>query len=93
MEQDQIYLENIIKGFVQYPEAVQTTRTTDEMGVLIELSVDAADMGKIIGKEGANANAIRTIMRMFGALQKSRINIKILEPTNSTRGYNGDRRY
>ena len=92
MEQDQLYLEDIIKGIVQYPEAVKTTRTTDEMGVLIELSADPSDMGKIIGKGGATANAIRIILRAFGSKQKSRVNLKILEPERSSHrgGYNNN---
>lgn len=88
MESDQIYLENLIKGIVEFPDQVRTERSTDDMGVLISLSVDPSDMGKIIGKQGVNAQAIRTIMRAFGSKQRSRINIKILEPENSVREYN-----
>ena len=55
------------------------------MGVLIELTVAPEDMGKIIGKEGRTAKAVRTLLRVFGAKNNSRINLKIVEPEGSER--------
>lgn len=80
MNQDQQFLESIVKGIVQFPDVVRTQRRTDEMGVLITLDVDKADMGKIIGREGNTAKAIRTLLRVFGMNNNARINLKINEP-------------
>lgn len=73
-------LRVIICSLVDYPESVRIERTTDEMGVLISVSCDKSDMGRIIGREGTTAKAIRTIIRAFGMKNSSRINIKINEP-------------
>ena len=78
-------LETIVKAIVSKPEAVKIDRKVDEMGVLLELSVDASDMGTMIGKEGKTAKALRTILRAFGAKNQSRINLKIIEPEGSMR--------
>lgn len=80
MNEDQIFLETIIKGIVQFPESVKTTRKVDEMGVLINLDVDKSDMGRIIGREGNTANAIRTLLRVVGMKNNARVNLKINEP-------------
>jgi len=77
---DQEFVETIVKAIVTKPEKVVTNRTVDEMGVLIELTVDAEDMGKIIGKEGRTAKAIRTLLRVLGAQNNARVNLKIMEP-------------
>ena len=60
MERDQQFLEYVIKALVEHPEDVKINRTVDEMGVLLMLSVNQDDMGKVIGKSGATAKAIRT---------------------------------
>lgn len=77
------FVEYIVKSIVDNPDAVIVNRSVDEMGVLIELTVDPADMGKIIGKEGQNAQALRTLLRVLGAKQNARVNMKILEPEGS----------
>ena len=82
---DQEFVENVVKAIVDNPSGVSTKRSVDEMGVLIELTVAAEDMGKIIGKEGRTAKAIRTLLRVFGAKNNSRINLKIVEPEGSER--------
>lgn len=81
---DQQFVEDVVKAIVDKPEAVKTERKVDEMGVLVELTVDPEDMGKIIGKEGKTAKAIRTLLRVFGAKNNARINLKIVEPEGST---------
>ena len=86
MEQDVKLLKDIVEAIVSKPEAVKIERKVDEMGVLLELSIDVADMGTIIGKEGRTAKALRTILRAFGAKNQARINLKIIEPEGSTRG-------
>jgi len=79
-EADQEFVEYVVGQIVTKPEAVVTSRTIDELGVLIELTVDREDMGVVIGKEGKTAKAIRTLLRVLGAKNDSRINLKIVEP-------------
>lgn len=80
MEKDQAFVEMVVRELVDTPDAVKVERKVDEMGVLITLAVDPADMGKIIGKEGRTAKAIRTLLRVLGAKNNSRVNLKIEEP-------------
>ena len=77
---DQEYVESIVKAIVDHPEEVVTGRTLDERGVLIQLTVNREDMGKVIGREGRTAKAIRSLLRVFGARNESRINLKIVDP-------------
>ena len=77
---DQEYVESIVKPLVDHPSDVVTSRTLDERGVLIELTVNQEDMGKVIGREGRTAKSIRSLLRVFGARSDSRINLKIVEP-------------
>jgi len=79
-EADQEFVEYIVKQLVTSPEKVETTRKIDELGVLVELVVDREDMGVVIGKEGKTAKAIRTLLRVMGARNDARINLKIVEP-------------
>ena len=79
-ETDQEFVEYIVKQLVTNPDKVQTTRKIDELGVLVELVVDREDMGVVIGKEGKTAKAIRTLLRVMGAKNDARINLKIIEP-------------
>jgi uncharacterized protein len=80
MQKDQEFLDYIIKALVDNPGEVKTTRTVDEMGVLLTLEVGATDMGKIIGRQGNTAKAIRTLLRVVGMKNNSRVNLKINEP-------------
>lgn len=79
-EKDQVFVENLIKSLVDHPEDISTERTIDEMGVLITLKVNAADMGQVIGRQGQTARAIRTLLRVVGAKNNARVNLKIYEP-------------
>jgi len=79
-ENDAKFLELVIKALVDVPEKVKITRTVDEMGVLLTLTVDNADMGKVIGRSGNTAKAIRTLLRVVGMKNNSRVNLKIEEP-------------
>ena len=83
MEQDTQFLDYIIKGLVDNPSDVKIKRTVDEMGVLLTLDVNAADMGKVIGRMGNTAKAIRTLLRVVGMKNNSRVNLKISEPEGS----------
>ncbi|MDO8579295.1 MAG: KH domain-containing protein [bacterium] len=82
-EKDAQFLDFLVKSLVDYPNDVKITRTVDEMGVLLMLDVNAADMGKIIGREGNTAKAIRTLLRIVGMKNNSRVNLKISEPVGS----------
>lgn len=87
MENDQAFLEYVVKALVDKPDAVVTTRTVDEMGVLLMLTVDAADMGKIIGKNGATMTALRTLLRIVGMKHNARANLKLVEPAGGKRSF------
>ena len=86
METDQEFVEYIIKALVDNPADVRTDRTVDEMGVLITLHINPADMGQVIGRMGQTAKAVRTLLRVVGAKHKARVNLKIDEPEGSHRG-------
>jgi len=79
-DKDKDFIEYVVKAIVDSPDKVKVERRVDEMGVLIELTVDPTDMGKIIGKDGRTAKAIRTLLRVLGAQTNARINLKIIEP-------------
>ncbi|OGF21434.1 hypothetical protein A2316_02260 [Candidatus Falkowbacteria bacterium RIFOXYB2_FULL_38_15] len=80
---DQEFVELIVRAIVNHPEDVSTERTVDEMGVLITLKVNQEDMGYVIGKQGQTARAIRTLLKIVGAKEKARVNLKIYEPEGS----------
>ncbi len=81
--QDQEFLEYIVKSIVSKPEDVSTERNVDEMGVLLTLKTNPADMGYVIGKKGQTAQALRTLLKIVGAKNNARINLKIEEPQGS----------
>lgn len=85
ISQDQEFVEYVVKALVDKPEAVKVDRKVDEMGVLLTLKVDQEDMGKIIGRAGSTAKAIRSLVRIVGLKNNARINLKIEEPEGSTR--------
>lgn len=85
-EHDVEFLEYVVKSIVDHPDEVKISRTIDEMGVLITLAVHPEDMGHIIGRAGGTAKSIRTLLRVIGARNNARVNLKILEPEGSTRG-------
>jgi len=85
MEGDQKFLEYVIKELVDNPDSVKVDRIVDEMGVLLTLDVHSDDMGKIIGRSGNTAKAIRTLLRVVGMKNNARVNLKINEPEGGTR--------
>ena len=85
MMEDQKFLEFVVKALVDSPDKVKITRTVDEMGVLLSLDVDQVDMGKIIGRQGNTAKAIRSLLRVVGMKNNARVNLKINEPEGSVR--------
>lgn len=82
---DKVFLEYVVKALVDNPNDIKIDRTVDEMGVLISLTVNPADMGKIIGRMGNTAKAIRTLLRIIGMKNNARVNLKINEPEGSMR--------
>lgn len=82
---DKTFLEYVVKALVDNPNDVKIDRSVDEMGVLITLTVNPADMGKIIGRMGNTAKAIRTLLRIIGMKNNARVNLKINEPEGGTR--------
>lgn len=85
MEQDHQFLEYVVKSLVDNPDDVAIVRSVDEMGVLLTLTVNAADMGKIIGRDGNIAKAIRTLLRVVGMKHNARVNLKVNEPVGGKR--------
>ena len=85
-EQDEVFLEFVVTSLVDNPKAVKIDRKVDEMGVLLTLDVDSQDMGKLIGRSGSTAKAIRTLLRVIGFKNNSRVNLRINEPEGGTGG-------
>lgn len=74
------FVKFVVQNIVDNPEDIEIERTVDEMGVLITLKVSKDDMGKIIGKSGQTAKALRILLRIIGSKNNSRVNLKIVEP-------------
>lgn len=81
---DQEFLEYVVKSLVDNPDAVKVTRKVDEMGVLLSVKTDKEDVGKLIGRQGNTAKALRTLLRVVGIKNRARVNLKIEEPEGST---------
>lgn len=75
---DQQFVEYIVKTLVNNPDKVTIDRTIDEKGVLLSLEVDPEDVGRIIGRRGATAQSIRTLLRALGTKNDARYNLKIV---------------
>lgn len=83
--EDQKFVEDVVKAIVAHPEDVVTERTVDERGVLVTLKINPEDMGYVIGRKGQTVRAIRTLLRIVGAKNNARVNLKIYEPEGSDR--------
>ncbi len=79
MSIDQQFVEFVVKSLVSKPDEVQVERRIDEKGVLLELTVDPEDLGRVIGKRGATAQSIRTLLRALGTKNDARYNMKIVD--------------
>lgn len=80
---DRDFIEHLVKQIVDDPTQVEVTRKVDDLGVLITLKVGKFDMGKVIGKNGQTAKALRTLLRVIGSRNNLRVNLKIVEPDGS----------
>ena len=92
---DQQFIEYIVKSLVGNPDAVSLERRVDEKGVLLELTVDPEDLGRVIGKRGATAQSLRTLLRALGTKNEARYNLKIVDngeprPPRDDNGATGD---
>src|SRR3990170_6475474 len=76
---DQQFVEFVVKSLVGKPDAVKIERRIDEKGVLLELTVDPEDLGRVIGKRGATAKSVRTLLRALGTKNDARYNLKIVD--------------
>ncbi len=76
---DQQFVEFVVKSLVSKPDAVKIERRIDEKGVLLELTVDPEDLGRVIGKRGATAQSLRTLLRALGTKNDARYNLKIVD--------------
>ena len=75
---DQQFVEYIVKTLVNNPDKVEVERKIDEKGVLLSLTVDPEDVGRVIGRRGATAQSIRTLLRALGTKNDARYNLKIV---------------
>ncbi|MBP9761745.1 KH domain-containing protein [Candidatus Saccharibacteria bacterium] len=76
---DEQFVEYVVKSLVEHPEEVKIARRVDEKGVLLELTVNAEDLGRVIGKRGATAQSLRTLLRALGTKHEARYNLKIVD--------------
>ena len=87
---DQEFLEYLVKSLVDHPEDVSVSRKVDEMGVLLSLRVNPIDMGQVVGRQGATAKAIRSLLKIVGIKNNARVNLRIEEPEGSARALHSD---
>lgn len=73
-------VEKMVKGLVDEPEEVLVNETSGESIIVIEVNVASNDIGKVIGKEGRIANAIRTVARAAGAKINKKVQVEIITP-------------
>lgn len=76
---EQQFIEYVVKQLVDNPDHVSVTRTEDSRGVLLELTVDPADLGRVIGRHGATAQSLRSLLRALGMKNDARYNLKIVD--------------
>ncbi|MCX4268404.1 MAG: KH domain-containing protein [Lachnospiraceae bacterium] len=72
-------VEIIAKALVDYPDEVVVTETENEKGILLELRVASADMGKVIGKQGRIAKAIRSVVKAAATKDDKKITVEIVQ--------------
>ncbi len=87
---DQQFVEYIVKTLVNNPEKVAVERKIDEKGVLLSLTVDPEDVGRVIGKRGVTAQAIRVLLRALGTKQDARYNLKIVNTDEAAPAHKDD---
>lgn len=86
---DQQFVEYIVKSLVGHPDDVTVERIIDEKGVLLSLTVNPEDLGRVIGKRGITAQSLRTLLRALGTKNDARYNLKIVNSDGGRDGYDG----
>jgi predicted RNA-binding protein YlqC (UPF0109 family) len=84
---DQQFVEYIVTSLVEHPEDVVVERIIDDKGVLLTLTVNSDDLGRVIGRRGVTAQSLRTLLRALGTKNTARYNLKIVnndDPNDST---------
>lgn len=84
---DQQFVEYIVKSVVGHPDDVVVERTIDEKGVLLTLTVNPEDLGRVIGKRGVTAQSLRTLLRALGTKNDARYNLKIVNNDDQAASY------
>ena len=84
---DQQFIEYIVKSLVGYPDDVVVERIIDEKGVLLTLTVNPEDLGRVIGKHGVTAQSLRTLLRALGTKNDARYNLKIVNNDDDRENY------
>lgn len=84
---DQQFIEYIVKSLVGHPDDVAVERIIDEKGVLLTLTVNPEDLGRVIGKRGVTAQSLRTLLRALGTKNNARYNLKIVNNDEPTEQY------
>lgn len=84
---DQQFVEYIVKSLVGYPDDVVVERIIDEKGVLLSLTVNPEDLGRVIGKRGVTAQSLRTLLRALGTKNDARYNLKIVNNDDDRDSY------
>ena len=79
---DQQFVEYIVKSLVENPDDVIVDRIVDEKGVLLTLTVNPEDLGRVIGRRGVTAQSLRSLLRAFGTKNSARYNLKIVNNDN-----------
>ena len=89
---DQQFVEYIVKSLVGFPDDVEVERIIDEKGVLLTLTVNPEDLGRVIGRRGATAQSLRTLLRALGTKNSARYNLKIVNNDEPRDDESEDRR-
>lgn len=84
---DQQFIEYIVKSVVGHPDDVVVERIIDEKGVLLTLTVNPEDLGRVIGKRGVTAQSLRTLLRALGTKNDARYNLKIVNNDDQRESY------
>ena len=84
---DQQFVEYIVKSLVGHPDDVVVERLIDEKGVLLTLTVNPEDLGRVIGKRGITAQSLRTLLRALGTKNDARYNLKITNNDDQRESY------
>lgn len=84
---DQQFVEYIVKSLVGHPDDVVVERIIDEKGVLLSLTVNPEDLGRVIGKRGVTAQSLRTLLRALGTKNEARYNLKIVNNDEDRENY------